>query len=283
MLPGSSSPSDQPSTATDRPTITSSTSSTPTAPAAPGKPTYDSSTCTWEVPGAGRFNHKREFNFLNKGGHLPDGLTASNYLVQDTYAGAPYNHKFEAQNVYSDGELLNLKVPGVPIPPSDDPGYAISSAEIVTTEDKILYASIFFYLDDTQEVDIEYLTHPESQGNNIHQKSSTGAPIPIWFCNQAMTSGASATQRVGPAPVDVSELHEYRIDWTKDFTAFYIDGILQKRHTTNVPNKPGRWIWNNWANGDYGWSAGPPSKDNIFKIQNITMYYNTIDDSKRCQ
>lgn len=90
----------------------------------------------------GRFNHKREFNFLNKGGHLPNGLNASNYLVRDTYAGAPYNHKFETQNVYQDGELLNLKVPGVPIPPSDDPGYAISSAEIVTTEDRILYASV---------------------------------------------------------------------------------------------------------------------------------------------
>lgn len=26
------------------------------------------------------------------------------------------------------------------------------------------------------------------------------------------------------------------------------------------------------------WSAGPPRRDNIMKIQNITMYYNTAND-----
>lgn len=140
---------------------------------------------------------------------------------------------------------------------------------------------IFFYLDDTQEIDIEYLTDPISQANNIHQSSSSGAPIPLWYSNQALRSGQKPTNGVSLAPWDVTAVHEYRIDWTKDFTAFYLDGQLQKKYTTNVPTKPGSWIWNNWANGDPTWSVGPPKQDNIMKIQNITMYYNTAND-KSC-
>ncbi|KAK5942536.1 hypothetical protein PMZ80_005101 [Knufia obscura] len=290
---GTSSSRPQTSTTTGR--TTSKTSSTPAAPTSTGEPTYDPGTCTWKVHGAGYFANKKEFTFFEDG--LPDGLYASNYVVEDTYAGAPYNHVFEGQNVFSDGDFLNLKVPGVSNP-RPNTGYAISSAEIVTTENNILYASvrtnaifstvpgtchgIFFYLDDSQECDIEYLTDPNSQSNNIDTQSSQGAPIPLWYSNQAIKSGTPATQATGPAPYDVTAVHEYRIDWTKDFTAFYLDGQLQKKYTTNIPNKPGSWIWNNWANGDYGWSAGPPTQDNVFMIQNITMYYNTANDSNGC-
>jgi len=95
-------------------------------------------------------------------------------------------------------------------------------------------------------------------------------------------------------------VHEYRIDWTAEFTAFYIDGILQKYLTENVPGLPGPCLWNNWANGDKGvflnvvavnplehvlqqtntytatgWSVGPPTDDNELEIKSIVMYYNT--------
>lgn len=142
-----------------------------------------------------------------------------------------------------------------------------------------MFIGMFFYLDDTQECDIEYLTDPNSQANNIYAKSSDGAPIPLWYSNQALRTTVKATNGVGPAPWDVTAVHEYRIDWTKNFTAFYLDGVLQKKYTTNVPTKPGSWIWNNWANGDPSWSVGPPTQDNIMKIQNITMYYNTSKDT----
>lgn len=141
-----------------------------------------------------------------------------------------------------------------------------------------MLTGIFFYLDDTQECDIEYLTDPSSQANKIYQSPSNGAPVPLWYSNQAIRSGQKSTNGVGSAPLDVTVLHEYRIDWTKNFTAFYLDGALQKKYTTNVPNKPGSWIWNNWANGDSSWSMGPPKEDNIMKIQSIVMYYNTSND-----
>lgn len=111
---------------------------------------------------------------------------------------------------------------------------------------------MFFYLDDTQEIDIEYLTDRNSTSNIIGPSSSDASPIPLWYSNQAIKSGQKATQATGPPPSDVASIHEYRIDWVEDYTAFYVDGKLQKKYTTNVPTKAGSWIWNNWANGDQG-------------------------------
>ena len=86
----------------------------------------------------------------------------------------------------------------------------------------------------------------------MNQSSINGDPIPIWYSNQALRPGTSATQEIGAAPESVPTYHEYRIDWIKDRTAFYIDGKLQKTFRSNVPNRSGPWIWNNWSNGDIG-------------------------------
>lgn len=116
-------------------------------------------------------------------------------------------------------------------------------------------SGIFLYESDSQETDIEYLTDPSSQSNNVLDKNiscSTGDPIPIWYSNQATKLGGLATHDIGPAPQDVTAPHVYRIDWTKKHTVYWIDGVKQKTFTTNVPSKPGPWVWNNWANGDSG-------------------------------
>lgn len=108
---------------------------------------------------------------------------------------------------------------------------------------------MFFYSNDQQETDIEYLTDARSLSNN-----GPGDPIPLWYSNQRVdpTQGP-ATQETGQAPFDAtSRFHEYRIDWTAEFTAFYIDGEFQKMFTENIPSVPGPWVWNNWANGDRG-------------------------------
>lgn len=114
--------------------------------------------------------------------------------------------------------------------------------------------------------------------------------------NQAVKVGQQPTQATASAPQDVTAIHEYRIDWVKDYTAFYVDGKLLNKYTTNVPTKAGSWMWNNWSNGDQGksdslkilwhvakyrlgWSVGPPAKDNVMRIQKIIMYYNTTSDA----
>ena len=108
---------------------------------------------------------------------------------------------------------------------------------------------MFFYKNDTQETDIEYLTDPSSQSNK-----GPDMPIPIWYTNQAVNPGnGKQTSQNGPAPTNCCEKsHEYRLDWTQDSTTFYINGRQQRKFTTNVPSVPGPFVWNNWANGDPG-------------------------------
>ncbi|KAH0142285.1 hypothetical protein KCU67_g14105, partial [Aureobasidium melanogenum] len=67
--------------------------------------------------------------------------------------------------------------------------------------------------------------------------------------------------------------HEYRFDWLKGVTKFYVDGKYVGELSKNVPKVPGSMVWNNWANGG-SWSGGPPKKDNTLEIQSIEMYYN---------
>ncbi|KAK5062898.1 hypothetical protein LTR84_004974 [Exophiala bonariae] len=249
---------------------------------------------TWIVPGAGAFQHRAMFNFTS--GVLPRGLEMSHYTVQDTERNdvesphIPYNHIFEPVNVKIVNGILHLRVPGQQRDQPKD-NNALSCAQITTSERKILHASvrtramfsrepgtchgIFFYRNDQQETDIEYLTDPRSLSNN-----GVDEPVPMWYSNQRVNpEEGPTTQGTGPAPFDAtSKFHEYRIDWTADFTAFYIDGVEQKRFTDNIPSIPGPWVWNNWANGDRGWSYGPPENDNEFKIKSIVMYYNTQAD-----
>ena len=127
---------------------------------------------------------------------------------------------------------------------------------------------MFFYQSDTQEIDIEWLSDPNSQSNGGTRK--------LWLTNQdANGDGKSTYLATTPPSNPTSTEHEYRIDWTAGRTQWFVDGTQVWETNQDVPSKAGSWIWNNWSNGDRGWSAGPPAKDALFKIRSIDMYYNT--------
>ena len=247
----------------------------------------------WNVDGVGSFQNMASYTFT--GTDLPDGLSASNYPVDDAAGGSgiPYSHQFDPTNVAVSDGTLTLTVSG-----GQDPGSGgyIKCAEVTTDISNIKYASTrvmawfsgvkgtcqshFFYKNDQQEIDIEWLSDPSSQSNN-----GPDSPIPFWYINQALKAGDESThQNIVPPTSPTGGWHEYRIDWTPAYTAFYIDGVRQgKKQTTNVPTMGGTWVFNNWANGDPGWTVGPPAQDSVFKIQSITMYYNTTEDVRFCQ
>lgn len=245
--------------------------------------------CSRYVAGVGTFTNSATYTFA--GSALPAGLHVSDGVeIKDRNNGAPYNHIFKASNVAVKDGYLQVKVPGGQNPGSSS-DYAISAGEVFTDDSGILYASVrthaifstvpgtvqgtFFYKSDTQEIDIEYLSDPTSQAN-------TGGQPSIHWTNQPTNGGQSTTSlTVAPANIGTVE-HEYRVDWTKGYTAFYLDGVLQKKYTVNVPSQPGTWLWNNWANGDKAWSAGPPAKDSVMKVRKIEMYYNTTSGATSC-
>lgn len=242
----------------------------------------DNARSSYVIAGVGTFTQSATYTFT--GTTLPSGLYASDQeLIRDQANGALYNHIFQASNVVVKDGYLQIKVPGGQTPASA-PNSAITAGEVFTGEQNILYGSVrtrlvfsaepgtcqgsFFYKSDTQETDIEFLSDPASKAN-------TGGKAQLHYTNQP-TNGGSSTTAAMAAPADVGTAeHEYRIDWTSGYTAFYIDGALQKKHTQNVPSVAGTWLWNNWVNGDIQWSYGPPKKDSVMKIKSIVMYYNT--------
>ena len=236
---------------------------------------------TWTVKGVGNFKHSETFTFEN--GKIPDGLRVSDYRV--IKGTAPFDYWNRQQNTYvgEDG-FLNLLVPGSQRPENQD--NLAYTAEIATVEDQIKYASVrtlavlskvpgvccgmFFYKSDNQEIDIEYLTDPASLSN-----PQDGQPPVMLYTNQSSQPGGQTSQASGRAPAHIGLEHEYRIDWIPGACRFYVDGKLQASLDSNVPTVPGQWMWNNWCNGDKGFTCGPPTDDSFFKIKKIEMYYNT--------
>lgn len=99
----------------------------------------------WIIPDVGSFRHRAVFKF--DGEVLPPGLDISDYTVQDTERNdlerphIPYNHSFDPVNVQIENGILHLKVPGQQRHQPKD-NNALSCAEIVTSERRILHASV---------------------------------------------------------------------------------------------------------------------------------------------
>jgi len=224
----------------------------------------------------GKYIVDRQTQFANKAvytfesGQLPAGLAASNYG-----GGA---RTFTPNNVRFSNNYLELLVNG------GQTQMPYTCSEVTTTVSNILYGSVrttailtdpagvvngmFFYKSDTQESDIEWLSDPQSQSNAGTRK--------LWFTNQdANGDGKSTYNAVTPPSNPTATEHEYRLDWTQGKVQWFVDGTQIWESTGDVPSVPGSWIWNNWSNGDKGWSAGPPAVDAVFKIKKIEMYYNT--------
>ena len=205
---------------------------------------------------SGRFHTERDDTFANElhftftGTSLPSGLYASDYVVPDP--SAPYNHVFTPANAYVSGGYLNLLVPG------GQTTSPLSSGEVGTTVSNIFHASVrtvailtdvhgvcngfFFYKDNQQEIDIEWLSDPTSLSN------PGDGSRPLHFTNQDANGDGQKTFTTVPVSTDVvSTEHEYRVDWTDGRVGFYFDGQLEWETSQDVPTVPGSWLWNNWA------------------------------------
>lgn len=150
---------------------------------------------------------------------------------------------------------------------------AVASAEIETKRSDIRYGSfrakytvsggsgavgaLFFYANDTQEVDIEFLTRDDIRD--------------IRFTNQP---DATTTVYL-PDNYVRTDPHTYRLDWNDGQTTFYVDDILSNNFTTDIPTLEGSVYMNMWANGGPFAGATPPATDAVLNVSNIELYFNT--------
>ncbi|GAA5923244.1 glycoside hydrolase family 16 protein [Sporobolomyces koalae] len=208
--------------------------------------------------------------FLNEHGYM-----RSDYTIESDGVAGSISRRFEPSNVDIVDGALRLKVKG------QTGRGTISCGEIESynafrygTLETIAKATpvegvcqgIFYYEGDNNEIDIELLSSYYTKG--YKQYLSAG----VQFTNQATVVGGQSSTLGQPYGFDpTADFHNYTITWTPTATLFYIDGELRNEFNTNVPGVDAKIIFNNWANGDPMWSAGPPKEDAYFLIRSFNF------------
>ncbi|KAK3494479.1 concanavalin A-like lectin/glucanase domain-containing protein [Neurospora hispaniola] len=145
-------------------------------------------------------------------------------------------------------------------------------------------AAFFWYFNDTQEIDMEFLSKDFDHSKKAY-------PVNLVLQSRAAAAhgyDASQTDNFMQAnlPFDpTADFHEYRIDYNPSEILFYADRVLlAKMNGSNVPspNSHGHLILSHWSNGNLKWSGGPPKEEAPLVIRYIKAYFNSTDP-KRAQ
>lgn len=185
---------------------------------------------------------------------------------------SPENAYFDGIKILTKGDELVLKVNG-------NATDLIKSAQIATTIANMEYGTFrawfqlpkvpgtcvgfFFYHNETQEIDIEYL------GNR---------PDILWLStkNTIIDSVSHINYQLNDLSTgwNIEDYHELRFDWLPEETIFYVNGV----NVGSIPSpfEAGSMLISHWANGDDGWS-GYPYQDAFLKVRNVSYSFNTTD------
>ncbi|KAG0128148.1 glycoside hydrolase family 16 protein [Tuber indicum] len=166
--------------------------------------------------------------------------------------------------------------------------YGTFRAGIKTTGVNGTCGAFFWYLNDTQEIDIELLSS---------QITPTSSPVNL-VLHSLLTqerggdAKSTPTYKVVPLPFATDEeFHEYRFDWQSDKVTFYVDGswLADITDPKYIPQSAGKIILSHWSNGNPLWSGGPPEVDAKMTVSYVQGYFNSSlpsrqeDYKKRCK
>ncbi|KAF8445274.1 glycoside hydrolase family 16 protein [Terfezia claveryi] len=157
--------------------------------------------------------------------------------------------------------------------------YGSFRAGIKTTGINGTCGAFFWYLNDTQEIDIEFLSS---------QLKDTTSPVNlVLHSTLSLSKGGDAssipTFKVIPLPFEADKaVHEYRFDWQPNRVSFYADGqwLTDMTDEKYIPSVPGKVILSHWSNGNKMWSGGPPEEDAFMLVQYVKAYFNTSDEQR---
>ncbi|KAF8421029.1 glycoside hydrolase family 16 protein [Tirmania nivea] len=153
--------------------------------------------------------------------------------------------------------------------------YGSFRAGIKTTGISGTCGAFFWYQNDTQEIDMEFLSS---------QLSGTTSPVNLVLHSSLSrdATGAPAFKVIQlPFKADKA-VHEYRFDWQPHGVSFYADGqwLTDMTDERYIPSVPGKIIISHWSNGNKAWSGGPPEEDAIMLVQYVKAYFNTSDEER---
>ncbi|KAJ4392419.1 hypothetical protein N0V85_007069 [Neurospora sp. IMI 360204] len=163
-----------------------------------------------------------------------------------------------------------------------DLSYGTFRASMKLTATPGTCAAFFWYFNDTQEIDMEFLSKEFDHSKNSY-------PVNLVLQSRAAAAhgyDASQTDNFIKAnlPFDpTADFHEYRIDYNPREILFYADReLLAKMNGSNVPSPTshGHLILSHWSNGNPKWSGGPPKQDAHLVIRYLKAYFNSTDPNR---
>ncbi|KAG6009562.1 hypothetical protein E4U43_008701 [Claviceps pusilla] len=136
-------------------------------------------------------------------------------------------------------------------------------------------AAFFWYRNDSQEIDMEFLSREFDVAARIF-------PINLVIhSRESMRDGYDASKSGSLRRVELSfdptsAFHEYRFDYLPGRVIFYADGhVLAEMGGEWVPSSAGHLILQHWSNGNTLWSGGPPSSDAVVLVKSVRAYFNS--------
>lgn len=131
------------------------------------------------------------------------------------------------------------------------------------------------YFNDTQEIDVEFLSREFDQERGIY-------PVNLVVQSRlSMESGYDASntgtfQRVNLTFDPTTAYHEYRFDYMAGQVFFYADSeLLGQMNGSAMPSAAGHLILQHWSNGNPFWSGGPPDQDAVITVSYVKAYFNS--------
>ncbi|KIL84720.1 hypothetical protein FAVG1_11947 [Fusarium avenaceum] len=133
------------------------------------------------------------------------------------------------------------------------------------TETKGTCSAFFWYFNDTQEIDIEFLSREFDYDKGAY-------PV-----NLVVQSKQSLE-----AGYDANTFHEYRFDYLPGQVLFYADSkLLAQMEGDDMPSTGGHLILQHWSNGNPLWSGGPPMEDAVVTVSYVKAYFNSSNNQRQ--
>ena len=135
--------------------------------------------------------------------------------------------------------------------------------------------AFFWYFNDTQEIDMEFLSREFDSAKNIFPVNlvvQSRASAESGY--DASKTGMYKTVNLGFDPTEA--FHEYRFDYLHEKVYFYADStLLAEMEGNEIPDSAGHLILQHWSNGNPKWSGGPPRKDATMSVSYVKAYFNS--------
>ncbi|KAM0260033.1 hypothetical protein ACHAQJ_002957 [Trichoderma viride] len=138
-------------------------------------------------------------------------------------------------------------------------------------------SAFFWYFNDTQEIDMEFLSREFDSKNKVF-------PVNLVIQSEASKQAGYDASKTGTYKVvnltfdPTLGFHEYRFDYLQDRVLFYADSqLLVEMNGSSVPSSPGHLILQHWSNGNPLWSGGPPKEDATLTVSYVKAYFNSSD------